>query len=331
MKHARLELARSAELLPELDGVTAVFGQVEIDRLRGLDRENLRCICHSFSVSQRIKQAGISVARELSEPAQNAVVFVPRAKAEAWQLIAKAQRAAPDGWIIVDGQKTDGIDSIAKQIVKTVSNAASYSKGHGKTIWFRAADAPVIEQAPEETSKNKGGFLTAPGVFSADDIDPASELLVSELPSDLSGSFADLGAGWGYLSARVLADNPNISSLHLVEDNCVALDCAGLNVVDPRAQFHWADALSWSPEKRLDGIIMNPPFHTSRDADPEIGKNFIKAAARALVPGGKLYMVANGHLPYEPILEQSFAKCELLTRTNRFKVFCATRGRGKVG
>ncbi len=49
-----------------------------------------------------------------------------------------------------------------------------------------------------------------------------------------------------------------------------------------------------------------------------------------LRPTGKLYMVANSHLPYEPTLEQSFAKLNLLARTSRFKVFCAERGRAKI-
>ena len=42
-----------------------------------------------------------------------------------WQLISAAIAAAPEGWIIVDGQKTDGIESVAKQITRLVSGVES--------------------------------------------------------------------------------------------------------------------------------------------------------------------------------------------------------------
>ena len=99
---------------------------------------------------------------------------------------------------------------------------------------------PVVTQ-----EKNKGGYLTSPGVFSADDIDPASEMLMQHIPTGLSGHVADLGAGWGYLSDRALSEHPSIETLHLVEDNAAALECARANVEDPRAEFHWADVLNW--------------------------------------------------------------------------------------
>jgi 16S rRNA (guanine1207-N2)-methyltransferase len=43
-------------------------------------------------------------------------------------------------------------------------------------------------------------FITVPGVFSADHIDPASELLKKYLPNNLKGSGADFGVGWGFLT-----------------------------------------------------------------------------------------------------------------------------------
>ena len=330
MKHARLELARSAELLPELSGQIAVFGQIELERLRGLDHDRLRCVNHSFAATENLTKSGVNIARELSETPDHAVVFVPRSKSEAWHLIGSARQSAPNGWIIVDGQKTDGIESISKQIARKVPDVAVYSKGHGKTVWFRAEDAVFLDEFLLKPNENQGGYQTAPGVFSADHIDPASEMLVNEIPRDLSGRFGDIGAGWGYLSERLLKENLAISALHLVEDNGIALDCARSNVLDSRAEFYWADALRWTPSKLLDGIVMNPPFHKGRSAEPELGKDFVKSAARMLRPGGKLFMVANAHLPYETILEQCFAKSELLARSNKFKVFCATRGRDRL-
>ena len=331
MKHARLDLARRADLLPAIDGKIAVFGPIALERLNGLNMGNLLCVSDMFTVNKALKLADISVTRAINETCAHALVLLPRSKSEIWQLISAAIAAAPEGWIIVDGQKTDGIESVAKQITRLVSGVESYSKGHGKTLWFKSGNAQDLLQPVIMEEKNKGGYLTSPGVFSADDIDPASEMLMKHIPTGLSGDVADLGAGWGYLSDRALSEHPSIETLHLVEDNAAALECARANVEDPRAEFHWADVLNWRPSKLLDAIIMNPPFHTSRIAEPQIGINFILAAAHLLRPGGKLFLVANAHLPYETTIAQSFDKYDLLVRTNRFKVVCATRGRAKLG
>ena len=46
----------------------------------------------------------------------------------------------------------------------------------------------------------------------------------------------------------------------------------------------------------------------------------IAAAARALKPGGRFYMVANRGLPYEPLLKANFASFETLADNNKFRV-----------
>ncbi len=330
MKHARLDLARSAELLPELFGTIGVFGQIDAERLRGLHDLELRCESVSFVAGAALRAAGFPVETEQSGPFDHAIVFLPRAKSEALHLIARAIECAPHGWIIVDGQKTDGIESIAKQISREIGSLASYSKGHGKSVWFPAEHAQQLTSWRTEPRQIEGGFQTAAGVFSADAVDPASAFLMEHIPENLKGEVVDLGAGWGFLASGTLQKNQAITALHLVEDSATALGCARQNVSDPRAHFHWHDALNWKPKDLVSTVIMNPPFHTSRSAEPALGIAFIKAAARMLRPTGKLYMVANSHLPYEPTLEQSFAKLNLLARTSRFKVFCAERGRAKI-
>ncbi|MEO0402063.1 MAG: class I SAM-dependent methyltransferase, partial [Pseudomonadota bacterium] len=170
---------------------------------------------------------------------------------------------------------------------------------------------------------------TAPGVFSADGVDPASELLVGALPDAMVGTVADLGAGWGYLSAHILT--PDVAAVHLVEAHDMALQCARHNVTDPRAQFHWADATQWKPAEQVDAVVMNPPFHSGRAADPSLGRAFIAAAARVLKPHGALWMVANRHLPYEDTLTSHFAKVVDLDGDARFKLVRAERPKRTKG
>ena len=146
-------------------------------------------------------------------------------------------------------------------------------------------------------SRIGGGFETQAGVFSSDEIDPASKLLARLLPRDLTGVGADLGGGWGYLSAKALETN-SIRELHFIEADYTALNVAKNNLNDQRVKFYWCDALTWKAPKLLDFIIMNPPFHYLGRAVPRLGVDFIKVASRNLKKSGTLWVVANSCLLY---------------------------------
>ncbi|WP_170414709.1 class I SAM-dependent methyltransferase [Ruegeria atlantica] len=265
---------------------------------------------------------GFAAVPEANDPCQDAIVILPRAKALARSMVHQAcQRAS--GLIVIDGAKTDGVDSLLKDIRKRVDVEGPIAKAHGKIFWFRSTPEAFADWAAPDY-QTVDGFRTAPGVFSADGIDPASAMLLRALPKKLGPRVADLGAGWGYLSAELIrVSNPR--SLHLVEADHIALTCARANLAETGAQFHWADAVTWNAPEPLDTVIMNPPFHTSRAADPELGQGFIKSAARNLNRNGNLWMVANRHLPYEVTLADTFVQVHEVSGDNRFKVFHASR------
>ena len=256
-----------------------------------------------------------------AEPADIAIVVVPRSKALARSMVAAAATWAK--LVIVDGYKTDGVDSLFKECRKRLGDVSSIPKGHGRIFWFEKTDTFADWTAPPP-SQGEHGFYTAAGVFSDGAVDVGSALLIAQLPQKLPARMADLGAGWGYLSQGVL-QRDSVKSIDLIEAEALSLDCARLNVTDPRAQFLWADATTHKPENGYDGIVMNPPFHIGRNADPSLGRAFIAAAARQLASHGKLWMVANRHLPYEPALREAFRNVEVLETTNAFKVFHATK------
>ncbi len=253
-----------------------------------------------------------------------ALVCLPRAKDRARALIAEAADVT-DGQVIVDGLKTDGIESAMKACRKQADGVSGpINKAHGKLFWMDPAPelAGWRAGAPGEI---EGGYVTAPGVFSADAIDPASQALADNLPETLGAHVIDLGAGWGYITHRVL-ERESVKHIDVVEADHAALACARINVADPRAQFHWEDALRWRPETGADTIVMNPPFHTARKADPALGRAFISAAAEMLKPSGQLWMVANRHLPYETTLAGLFADVsEAPGGDTRFKLLHARR------
>ncbi|GGX43831.1 MFS transporter [Tateyamaria omphalii] len=310
------------------NGPVAVLHPSEEADLSALPKDRVHVVSPLVMVCDRFEQMGYSVSPELPKDTRFAasIVCLTRARAEAQSLVAAAM-AQTDGPVIVDGLKTDGADSMLKALRKRVEVGAPISKAHGKIYWMAGvADLSDWARGPE---LHPGGFWTAPGVFSADGVDPASEMLVGALPEAMVGTVADLGAGWGYLSAHVLTRD--VKAVHLVEAHDMALQCARHNVTDPRAQFHWADAAVWSPPEKVDAVIMNPPFHKSRSADPSLGRAFIANAARILRPHGALWMVANRHLPYEDALASHFTKVVDLDGDARFKLVRAERPKKNKG
>ncbi|MFK7744437.1 MAG: class I SAM-dependent methyltransferase [Roseobacter sp.] len=252
-----------------------------------------------------------------------AIVCLPRAKAEARALVAQAVDMT-DGLIVIDGQKTDGVDSILRDMRKRTATHGPVVKAHGKMFWCDDLDTDAFAEWRAGPELTQGGFWTAPGVFSADKVDAASALLVDALPDKLGTQVADLGAGWGFLSAHILT-RPDIVQAHLVEAGYMSVECARRNVTDARAVFHWDDATTWKAPCKLDSVIMNPPFHTTRAADPTLGQAFVAAAARILAPQGQLWMVANRHLPYETTLKAHFTNVFEIGGDARFKLFHAMR------
>jgi pimeloyl-ACP methyl ester carboxylesterase len=130
-----------------------------------------------------------------------------------------------------------------------------------------------------------------------------------------------VGVSIGGMVAQGLA----VKRLDLVEAEADALACARVNITDDRAQFHWADATTFRPDTLLDAVVMNPPFHHGRDADPGLGAAFIQAARRMLAPNGALWLVANRHLPYDAALTAAFLEHREVAGDSAFRVIHAIK------
>ncbi len=274
-----------------------------------------------FPVVDQLETAGIKCVQSISQWKFNlAIISIPKSKKLARHLIYLATKAVPEGLIIVDGNKSNGIESIIRDLEKKIKITNVVSKAHGKTAWFETpVDLEIYKDIP---IKIEDGFETQAGVFSSDGVDPASKLLTQLLPRDLKGIGADLGGGWGYLSAKVLKKN-NIRELHFIEADFTAINLAKNNLNDKRVKFYWCDALKWNAPELLDFIIMNPPFHHLGRAIPRLGVDFIKVASRNLKKSGTLWIVANRHLPYEDAIHRHFSSFSELPGSKKFKVIRA--------
>lgn len=237
------------------------------------------------------------------------------------------ERVKPGGTIVVSGAKTDGILSTAKEVSSLFEIQGTLSKNHAKVFWFESTGNAQFDE--QQTDLIDGRYQASAGMFSSDHIDPGSAFLIEHLPKDLKGKLADFCAGWGYLSAEAALKCANIKSIALFEADHASLEAAKINMQhiapDMPATFLWHDLAGEKQAQTFDTVIMNPPFHQGRAAEPSLGNAIIKTAANALHRTGRLYLVANRSLMYEPMLKAHFFKSGEVARNASYKVLWAEK------
>lgn len=154
----------------------------------------------------------------------------------------------------------------------------------------------VPEELRERRVELMGHVVTvevASGIFSPDGVDKGTRVLLDEVPNPpASGSFLDLGCGWGPIAlsmallsprADILAVDVNERSLELTRRNAERLGLNGIHVAHPD---------SVDPGRRFDLIWSNPPIR--------IGKAALHTLLRQWLPrleaGGAAYLVVQRNL-----------------------------------
>jgi 16S rRNA (guanine1207-N2)-methyltransferase len=260
------------------------------------------------------------------------LILPPRQRDEARALFARAlSHTAPGGTVLAAMPNAEGAKSGEADLAKLAGAVEHLSKHKCRVFWSTPELADIDRSllaewlALDAPRTIVDGYVSRPGLFAWDRIDRASALLAAHLPTDMRGRAADLGAGYGYLASRVIARCPNVGAIDLYEAEARALEPARINLA--RAQrdracevaVHWHDVTRGLP-RRYDVIVSNPPFHQGRADLPELGRAFIASAADALVPDGRLFIVANRHLPYEAVLAARFRDVRTLATQEGFKV-----------
>ena len=283
-----------------------------------------------------VLQAGLVQADPDAADYAMILLLPPRQKDYARaQYVRALERLRPGGVLVLAQANADGAKSCQADLQRLVGPLTILSKHKSRVMWTAAGPSVDAEQSKlwlqaDEPREIVGGrFSSRPGVFAWDRVDPASQLLAEHLPADLSGRAADLGAGYGYLTSELLARCAAVTAVDLYEADSRALALARQNLTEagqsrPLA-FHWHDVSAGLAEQ-YDCIVSNPPFHAHQgQSRPDIGRQFLLSAAEALAPGGRLWFVANRHLPYEECLSEGFSEVRHVVQSGAYKVIEARR------
>lgn len=166
--------------------------------------------------------------------------------------------------------------------------------------YFSAEPASPVELRAREVvlAGRPVSVQTAGGVFSPDGIDKGTAVLLKHVPAPPeTGTFLDLGCGWGPLAltlalrspgATVHAVDVNERALDLVRRNAAALGTNVTAVTPERAPGGTAYDLIWS----------NPPIR--------VGKTVLHAMLRTWLPrlaaGGEAWLVVQKNLGADSLM-----------------------------
>ena len=156
-------------------------------------------------------------------------------------------------------------------------------------------------------------FNTDAGVFSRDDVDPGSRLLIDSA-GPLTGRVLDLGCGWGPVGLSLALENPkadflmadiNERAVELTERNRRLNGVLNARVIE-------SDAFE-SIEGQFEHILTNPPIRAGKAV---IYGMFDESFSR-LTPGGDLTIVIRkqqGAPSAKKHLEETFGNAEIIAR-----------------
>lgn len=164
-------------------------------------------------------------------------------------------------------------------------------------------------------------LFSLPGVFSANELDGGTALLLSTLDQPIQGRVLDLGCGVGVIGASIKQKNPQVE---LVMSDIHAMAIASSQRTLSENQLHGtvvaSDVFSHI-EGKFDLIISNPPFHDGIDTAYRAVGELIAQAKNHLHSGGELRIVANAFLPYPDLLDKHFGQHQVLAKNGKFKVY----------
>lgn len=251
------------------------------------------------------------------------------------------EHAATDVVVLAGGRDKHMNHSMNQVLEK---NFADVSAGRGRSKSRILTSRAPRTDVPAAEPKSQNHQLTIPGAAPTDltlcsmgatyggtKLDPGTRLLLQTVEVQAGFPSAkevvDFGSGNGTVSAVLALRHPElrvIATDHSASAVQSTLLTVAANGITDRVEVRRDDALASFADSSVELILLNPPFHQGNAVDPGAANRLIRAAARVLAPGGKLYCVYNSHLKHRAVLTREIGPTEQLTRDARFTVTVST-------
>lgn len=290
-----------------------------------------------FDIYQQCMQQANQFSHQFSHIAQQsdgaydgAILYMPKAKEQARMLIANlASLIKPGGLLFLVGENKSGIKGADKLFsgVSTLVNkldSARHCALYCATV--EQQDRPFnlqdwISKLTIDVADTRLSIVTLPGVFSSNELDAGTRLLLENLPTANVKNVLDFACGNGVIGCVIASKYPQ-ANITLSDVSALAVYCAQRNIESLTSHFKVvpSDGLN-DIAGQFDQVLTNPPFHTGLKTDYSITDDFIRQIKAKLSKNGRLTLVANRFLPYPDMLEQHVGKCRTLAQTSKFNLY----------
>jgi 16S rRNA (guanine1207-N2)-methyltransferase len=259
-----------------------------------------------------------------------AVIYIPKSKQHLRMLLSDIAPLIKEGCpIMLVGENKGGIKSANKLLQDVTDHDYKVDSAKHCTLLSGQRKADIkpfaltdwISQFEVQIDSTKLTVNTLPGVFSQDGLDPATELLLNQIPHFSKQKWLDFACGCGVIGCLLAKRGNQIS---LSDTSALALLSTQMTAEanELKVSIIPSNGLAQVQDK-FDGVITNPPFHTGIQTDYSVTENFIAQVSKHLSNRGRLYLVANSFLKYVPLLSQSFKHCDTLVKNAKFAVYMA--------
>ena len=310
---------------------TLIMNYINTSDLKQLKFPNISYSSTFKNQSINAQKIGLGQISTSTKKYDIVIVSIPKARDEALANVVSGYKKTKIGGIfVVEGNKDHGVDALIKRLSKIMEVEHIISKDHGKILFIKVVPKEITIFSDWSKynipRKNMDGFFSMPGLFSYKKADAASQFLSTSFDEHLKGDVIDIGSGWGFLSSQLLKKSLKVKSVTLLDHDSRAIDCAKANIKNPKAKFEWMDIKETNQlNLKFDYAVCNPPFHSSKGRDIELGKKFVKAASQVLKGSGTLLLVANIQLPYESLVKALFNEYRISTQNKYFKIILAKK------
>ena len=268
---------------------------------------------------------------------------LPRGKATARQFIADAAAVLkPGGHLYLAGHKQSGIKPFVTYAQEVFGNGEviALKKGYRVSVCVKDKGTTVPQTDYyqwHDFSAEVGGqayhFVSKPGVFSWNELDAGTRVLVETMKIRPGDTALDLGCGCGIVGL-IAAEKAHQGRVYLTDSSVVAVEAArrtlAVNGVT-HAEAHLSDGSAAVRGVRFDVVVTNPPFHQGRQADYNVAHQFIRDAASVLGRRGRLYVVSNRFIRYEDQMREHFHEVSVAYEDNLYRVLLAARPKKTTG
>ena len=248
-----------------------------------------------------------------------------RAELDGW-----ARALLPDGRLVAVWHKDEGGKRAERMAAERFETLQVVTRAAGWRVVELTRPRPHVPVPnPWSTWRGPDGPMqTLAGTFAADRVDAGTAALLTALERGaLRGArVLDLGCGSGVLALHAL--RADAASVWALDDDLAAVRSSEAVVAGaPGAVVRWSDLTLDATEVRdLDVVFTNPPFHVGRRVVGALSDGFVAAAATALRPQGRLWLVANAALPFERLLAPWHDVRDVTPASARgYRVFTASR------